>query len=116
LVQERKLPATLLKPLVQTGALYADARANAVFLLLDTATLPVGAELRGTTVSAWRGMAPGSRKDRGFFGIPATTGDRRPQLPRPSFALPLSFHLRRQARPGLASIADRPRLTYLLRL
>jgi Protein of unknown function (DUF3991)/Toprim-like len=75
LVEERKLPATLLKSLVQSGALYADARANAVFLLLDTAALPVGAELRGTTVSAWRGMAPGSRKDRGFFGIPTTTSD-----------------------------------------
>ena len=75
LVQERKLPATLLKPLAQSGALYADARANAVFLLLDTAALPVGAELRGTTALAWRGMALGSRKDRGFFGIPATTSD-----------------------------------------
>jgi len=75
LVQERKLPATLLKPLAQSGALYADARANAVFLLRDIAALPVGAELRGTTALAWRGMAPGSRKDRGFFGIPATTSD-----------------------------------------
>jgi len=73
LAQERKLPATLLQPLVQSGALYADARANAVFLLLDTAATAVGAELRGTTALAWRGLAPGSRKDRGFFGIPATT-------------------------------------------
>jgi len=73
LVQERKLPATLLQPLVQSGVLYADARANAVFLLLDSATNPVGAELRGTTAFGWRGMAPGSRKDRGFFGLPATT-------------------------------------------
>ena len=73
LVEERKLPATLLEPLVQSGALYADARANAVFLLLDAAALTVGAELRGTTALAWRGLAPGSRKDRGFFGIPTTT-------------------------------------------
>jgi hypothetical protein len=74
LVGERKLPATLLQPLVQSGALYADARGNAVFLLLDTAAIPVGAELRGTTASGWRGMAPGSRKDRGFFSVAASSG------------------------------------------
>jgi hypothetical protein len=76
LAQERKLPPTLLEPLARSGTLYADARANAVFLLLDTAGHPVGAELRGTTGSGWRGMAPGSRKDRGFFSIsaPATQG------------------------------------------
>ena len=74
LVQERKLPATLLQPLVQSGALYADAQANAVFLLWDTAAVAVGAELRGTTALAWRGLAPGSRKDRGCFRVPATTG------------------------------------------
>ena len=73
LVEDRKLPATLLEPLVQSGVLYADARANAVFLLLDTAALAVGAELRGTTALAWRGLAPGSCKDRGFFGVSTTT-------------------------------------------
>lgn len=73
LVEERKLPATLLQSLVQSGVLYADGRANAVFLLLDTAATAVGAELRGTTALAWRGMAPGSRKDHGFFGARATT-------------------------------------------
>jgi Protein of unknown function (DUF3991)/Toprim-like len=73
LVQERKLPTTLLALLAQSGAIYADARANAVFLLLDTAGHPVGAELRGTTGLGWRGMAPGSRKDRGFFSMPAPT-------------------------------------------
>jgi Protein of unknown function (DUF3991)/Toprim-like len=73
LVVERKLPALLLQPLVQSGALYADARGNAVFLLLDTVAIPVGAELRGTMASGWRGMAPGSRKDRGFFSVSAAT-------------------------------------------
>jgi len=73
LVEERKLPLMLLEPLAQSGALYADARANAVFLLLDAAAIAVGAELRGVTALAWRGMAPGSRKDRGFFWVsPAT--------------------------------------------
>jgi len=74
LLAERKLPKTLLSPLVQSGIIYADVRANAVFLLLGSEATPVGAELRGTTALAWRGMAPGSRKDEGFFSIPATGG------------------------------------------
>lgn len=73
LTQERKLPAALLEPLVRCGTLYADARANVVFVLLDRDATPVGAELRGATALAWRGMAPGSRKDRGFFSVPVTT-------------------------------------------
>jgi hypothetical protein len=72
LVEERKLPWTLLAPQVQSGIIYADLRANAVFLLLDPNATPVGAELRGTTALAWRGIAPGSRKDHGFFSIPST--------------------------------------------
>jgi Toprim-like/Protein of unknown function (DUF3991) len=74
LVEERKIPAPLLSPPVQSGTLYADARANAVFLLVDSDATAVGAELRGATALAWRGMAPGSRKDRGFFSVPATPG------------------------------------------
>jgi hypothetical protein len=57
----------------RSGVIYADARANAVFLLLDNLGHPVGAELRGSTSLGWRGMAPGSRKDRGFFSVPAPT-------------------------------------------
>lgn len=30
---------------------------------------PVGAELRGTGPRVWRGMAPGSRKDLGYFWV-----------------------------------------------
>jgi hypothetical protein len=75
LIEERKLPAALPEPLVQSGMIYADARANAVFLLVDSHAAAVGAELRGTTPSAWRGMAPGSRKDRGFFSLPSTPGE-----------------------------------------
>ena len=74
LIQERKLPATLLEPLVRSATLYADARVNAVFLLRDTDSAAVGAELRGTTDCPWRGMAPGSRKDRGFFCVGARAG------------------------------------------
>jgi len=70
---ERDLAGDILEPLIDAGALYADSRGNAVFLLLDAAGLPVGAELRGTTAARWRGMAPGSRKDLGYFSAgPAT--------------------------------------------
>jgi len=72
LVEQRKLPRALLFPLVQSQIIYADGQANAVFLLLGPDATPVGAELRGTTALAWRGMAPGSRKDRGFFSLPST--------------------------------------------
>jgi hypothetical protein len=71
LVEQRKLPPLVLTPLLQRGILYADARANAVFLLGDTPTTAVGAELRGTTPPPWRGMAPGSRKDLGCFSVSA---------------------------------------------
>jgi hypothetical protein len=70
LVHQRAIPPTLLDPLIQSGTLYADTRANAVFLLLGKENLPVGAELRGTTDRHWRGLAPGSQKDRGCFSIP----------------------------------------------
>ena len=69
LVEQRRLPRSLLTPLVQAAIIYADARSNAVFLLGDTPATAVGAELRGTTSQPWRGMAPGSRKDHGFFSV-----------------------------------------------
>ena len=70
LVHQRTIAPALLEPLIQAGTLYADARANAVFLLLGKENLPVGAELRGTTARSWRGLAAGSQKDLGFFAVP----------------------------------------------
>ena len=68
----RYLPASLIQPLVQSGKLYADSRGNAVFLLVaGKANRPFGAELRGTGPRVWRGMAPGTRKDLGYFWIAA---------------------------------------------
>ena len=70
LTQCRGLAAAVLEPLVQSGKLYADRRGNAVFLLVaGKAQRPVGAELRGTGPRVWRGMAPGTRKDLGYFWI-----------------------------------------------
>jgi hypothetical protein len=68
----RRLEPSLIEPLVQCGRLYADHRGNAVFLLVaGKAQRPVGAELRGTGPLAWRGLAPGTRKDLGYFWIGA---------------------------------------------
>ena len=69
LIQDRQLPPELLEPLLASGDLYADTQANAVFLLRGHDDQVVGAELRGSTSYPWRGMAPGSRKDLGFFAI-----------------------------------------------
>jgi hypothetical protein len=79
LIAQRRLPSVLLAPLIQSGTLYADARANAVFLLRDEQNHPLGAELRGTTGRPWHGLAPGSQKDLGCFAIPAQ--------PRPTVVL-----------------------------
>jgi len=68
LLAERGLPADLIEPLIQSGQLYADHRANAVFLLMGKNQRPVGAELRGTS-GYWRGLASGSCKDLGFFAL-----------------------------------------------
>jgi hypothetical protein len=66
----RHLAASLLEPLFASGKLYADSQGNAVFLLVaGKANRPVGAELRGTGPRVWRGMAPGTRKDSGYFWI-----------------------------------------------
>jgi hypothetical protein len=68
LTECRRLATALLRPLLESGRLYADGRGNAVFLLvMGKANRPVGAELRGTGPQAWRGMAPGTRKDLGYF-------------------------------------------------
>lgn len=71
LTAQRAIASALIDPLIQSGILYADHRANALFLLLAKDATAVGAELRGTTSAPWRGIAPGSRKDLGFFSIPA---------------------------------------------
>jgi len=68
----RRLQPSIIEPLIHSGKLYADSRANAVFLMVvGKAQRPVGAELRGTGPRVWRGLAPGTRKDRGYFWIGA---------------------------------------------
>ena len=69
LVRQRAIPSALVDTLTQSGVLYADPRANAVFLLRGKQGQPVGAELRGTTHIPWHSMAPGTRKDHGYFAV-----------------------------------------------
>jgi Protein of unknown function (DUF3991)/Toprim-like len=65
----RHIPSCTLTPLIDSGRLYADNRGNAVFLLLGKEKNIVGAELRGTSPIPFKAMAPGSRKDKGFFYV-----------------------------------------------
>jgi len=71
LTEERGIAPFLIQRLIDSGRLLADSRANAVFLLLGKENKPVGAELRGTKTARWRGMAPGSQKDLGYFSVHA---------------------------------------------
>lgn len=75
LTHQRRLRVDLIERLFQSGDIYADNRANAVFLLRGKHDAPVGAELRGTGNYPWRGMAPGSRKNLGYFSVRGATVD-----------------------------------------
>ena len=79
LATARGLDPALLERCRQDGILYADSRRNAVFLCRDRHQHPVGAELVGTRPApdgrTFKGMAPGSRKARGGFWLPANTDD-----------------------------------------
>lgn len=69
LTKTRKLNETVIDLMMHAGNIYADARGNAVFLLLGKDKKPVGAELRGTSHIIWKGIAPGSRKHLGYFVV-----------------------------------------------
>ncbi len=69
LTNKRYIPGKFLQNLINSNKLYADIRANAVFLLLGKKKRVVGAELRGTRNKQWRGMAKGSHKNDGCFYI-----------------------------------------------
>lgn len=76
LTMKRCLPQALIQSLIETGNLYADNRANAVFLLLGKEKTVVGAEIRGTTGRIWHALAPGSKKARGFFYVKNKTSQK----------------------------------------
>jgi len=76
LVVERQVPAALVDDLHARGTIYADHRANAVFLRQDAEGQATGASLRGTAPgSTFKGLAAGSRRDEGHFAF--TVGELR---------------------------------------
>jgi hypothetical protein len=75
--QRRCLSEKLLASLIDDGKLYADGRGNAVFLMVaGKPNRPIGAELRGTGSRVWRGLAPGTHRDAGYFWIGNTSSKR----------------------------------------
>jgi len=77
LTEQRCLAAGILEPLIDAGKVYADQRGNAVFLMVaGKANRPIGAELRGTGPRIWRGLAPGTRRNAGYFWV-GTKGSQR---------------------------------------
>jgi hypothetical protein len=66
---DRRIPLAIIQNLIDSNCLYADTKANAVFLLLGKEKKIVGAEIRGTSHIRWLGMAKGSRKDIGCFYV-----------------------------------------------
>ncbi len=70
LIEQRGLCPGVIQSLITPGKLYADRRANAVFrMVTGKAQRPIGAELRGTGRPVWRGLAPGTQRDAGYFWI-----------------------------------------------
>ncbi len=79
LVEQRVLPAALVDDLHARGTIYADHRANAVFLRMNEEGLAVGASLRGTAPgSEFKGLALGSRREEGHFAF--TVGQPAPYM------------------------------------
>jgi len=79
LVEQRALPPALVDDLHGRGMIYADHRANAVFIRQDTDGLAVGASLRGTMPgSDFKGLALGSRREEGHFAF--TVGQPAPYM------------------------------------
>ncbi len=80
LVRTRGLDPALLDHCLHAATLYTDRRRNAVFTCRDRSGNPTGAELVGTCPLpgsvAFKGLAPGSRRDRGGFWL--TTGSAPP--------------------------------------
>ena len=70
LIQERALSTRIVTGLIDRGMLYADARGNAVFLMVaGKPQRTVGAELRGTGHHNWKGLVRGTQRDAGYFWI-----------------------------------------------
>jgi len=77
LVEQRGLPCGMVDELHECGTLYADHRANAVFLRTNEDGQAVGASLRGTLPgSEFQELAYGTRRDEGHFSFTIGTPER----------------------------------------
>jgi len=77
LVEGRGIPRGMIDELHDRGTIYADGRANAVFLRTDVEGQAVGASLRGTAPgSEFQGLAYGTRRDEGHFSFTIGTPER----------------------------------------
>jgi len=75
LVEQRGIPRGMVDTLHERGDIYADARANAVFVRRDEGREIVGASLRGTVPgSEFQGLVRGTRRDEGYFSFALTFG------------------------------------------
>lgn len=70
----RHLAEELVNWLHGRGWVYADERANAVFLMVDEHGRSVGAEIEGTGSTPFAGMAAGTSRNAGAFTIPPRRG------------------------------------------
>ena len=87
--------------MIDVGKLYADGRGNAVFLMVaGKPNRPIGAELRGTGDRVWRGFAPGTRRDAGYFWI-GSAGAKRIVLCESAIDAISCFQLQTQQAAGL---------------
>jgi len=79
LARSRRICTRLLDRCHRHGLLWADRRRNAVFLCRDRQHRPAGAELAGTRRDprgrTFKGLAKGSRKQRGGFWLPPPAAD-----------------------------------------
>ena len=115
----------LVAPLIDSGTLYADARANAVFLLRDDKTNPSAPSFAAPPNGLGTAWPPAPKKtwaaspfppEPPANGRPLRIGHRRHQLLRPPSRLPVPLHRRRPPQPTLAPAPAGPRLPDLLRL
>ena len=77
LTEQRSLATDILLPLIAEGRVYADCRGNAVLrMVAGKPNRAIGAELRGTGQRVWRGLAPGTCKDAGYFWVGGVGAER----------------------------------------
>ena len=77
LVEQRGIPRGMVDELHERGTIYADHRANAVFIRQDADGQAVGVSLRGTLPgSEFQGLAYGTRRDEGHFSFTLGTPER----------------------------------------